>query len=239
MPVPNAARVLEIWESAPGGSPVEVGQMLLAAAGEDASSLTIGAFDARLLDLRRSLFGRVMSASASCPQCSSRLDLELDAAELQRPASAPPADSLEIETDGYRVSFRIPRIPDARAAAASGSAAAARLILLRRCVTAARRDGTDIPAEDLPEAVHRAIGERMDSEDPQAGIVLEVVCPCCGHSWEAPLDVAAYLAREINAWALRVLSEVHTLASRYGWAERDILALSPRRRRLYLEMEAG
>ena len=239
MPVPNAARLLEIWESAPGDSPVEVGLMLLAAAGEDASSLTIGEFDARLLELRRSLFGRAMNASASCPDCSSRLDVELDAARLRPPGGAPPAESLEIEQDGYRVSFRMPRIPDARAAAAAGSAGAARLVLLRRCVTAARRDGAGVPAEDLPEAVCRAIGERMDCEDPEAGFVLGVTCPCCGHSWEAPLDAAAYLAREINAWAVRVLSEVHTLASRYGWAERDILALSPKRRRLYLEMGSG
>jgi hypothetical protein len=33
-----------------------------------------------------------------------------------------------------------------------------------------------------------------------------------------------------------VLREVHILASAYGWREDDILAMSPARRRIYLEM---
>jgi len=49
-------------------------------------------------------------------------------------------------------------------------------------------------------------------------------------------DILTYLWSEIEDWAQRLLLEVHTLALAYGWSERDILAMSPRRRRLYLEM---
>jgi hypothetical protein len=49
-------------------------------------------------------------------------------------------------------------------------------------------------------------------------------------------DIASYFWDEINAWANRILREVHILASRYGWSERDILALSPWRRQFYLDM---
>ena len=42
--------------------------------------------------------------------------------------------------------------------------------------------------------------------------------------------------QEIHAWAKRTLREVHTLASAYGWSEREILSMSAVRRALYLEM---
>jgi hypothetical protein len=49
-------------------------------------------------------------------------------------------------------------------------------------------------------------------------------------------DVAEFLWREIDAWAKRVLEEVHTLASAYGWAQGEILSLSAARRRRYVSM---
>jgi hypothetical protein len=51
--------------------------------------------------------------------------------------------------------------------------------------------------------------------------------------------VVAYFWSEINAWAYRLLGEVHSLASAYGWREEDILAMSPWRRHVYLEMVGG
>ncbi len=51
-----------------------------------------------------------------------------------------------------------------------------------------------------------------------------------------PFDILSYLWTEIEDWAQRLLVDVHTLAVSYGWSERDILALSPRRRRMYLEL---
>ena len=64
-------------------------------------------------------------------------------------------------------------------------------------------------------------------------------CPACGHDASITFDVVSYLWNEIDEWAKRVLVEVHVLAAAYGWSERDVLALSPRRRRLYLEMQGG
>ena len=39
-----------------------------------------------------------------------------------------------------------------------------------------------------------------------------------------------------DAWAQRALSDVHLLATRYGWSEREVLALTPARRARYLAM---
>jgi hypothetical protein len=79
----------------------------------------------------------------------------------------------------------------------------------------------------------------MADADPQADVRLALDCPACGHNFLAAFDVAAYLWSEVNAWAYRLLGEVHSLASAYGWREEDILAMSPWRRRVYLEMVGG
>jgi hypothetical protein len=78
----------------------------------------------------------------------------------------------------------------------------------------------------------------MAELDPQSDVELSLSCPNCGHAWRAPLDIASYFWSEVEAWAQRLLLEVHQLARGYGWSERDILAMSARRRRAYLEMLA-
>jgi hypothetical protein len=79
----------------------------------------------------------------------------------------------------------------------------------------------------------------MVQADPQADVQLALTCPACGHQWEATFDIASFFWSEIDSWAHRILREVHTLASAYGWREADILAMSPQRRQLYLEMVSG
>jgi hypothetical protein len=88
----------------------------------------------------------------------------------------------------------------------------------------------------LPADVTEAISARMAEADPQADVRLNLVCPQCNHRWQAPLDIAAFLWSEIQAWAVRLLREAHLLASTYGWREADILAMTPWRRQVYLEL---
>jgi hypothetical protein len=76
----------------------------------------------------------------------------------------------------------------------------------------------------------------MAEADPLADIQIAISCPACAQGWRAAFDILTFLWSEIEAWAWRMLSDVHTLASAYGWCERDILALSPTRRQFYLEM---
>ena len=72
--------------------------------------------------------------------------------------------------------------------------------------------------------------------DPLAETLVNLRCAECGHQWEEELDIAAWLWVEIEARARRLLFDVHTLATAYGWSEHEILSLSEPRRTLYLEM---
>jgi hypothetical protein len=80
------------------------------------------------------------------------------------------------------------------------------------------------------------VGERMALADPMAEIPLTLRCPACDNEWIATLDIATFLWTEIEARAKRILSEIHALASQYGWTEKEILSLSEQRRALYMGM---
>jgi hypothetical protein len=79
----------------------------------------------------------------------------------------------------------------------------------------------------------------MAEADPHGDVRFSIHCPGCDHCWPVPFDMLAYFWSEIHLAARRLLRDVHALASVYGWRESEILALSPRRRRIYLEMVGG
>jgi hypothetical protein len=76
----------------------------------------------------------------------------------------------------------------------------------------------------------------MGQAEPLADLSLAATCPACGHNWQILFDIVSYFWSEINAWSLRLMREVHSLASAYGWREADILAMSAWRRQRYLEL---
>jgi hypothetical protein len=125
-------------------------------------------------------------------------------------------------------SFRLPTTRDLARAAGEADPQSAALRLLEACRL---EEGEALSEDDL-----EAVGEKMAAADPLAETRLSLVCPNCGNQWEDTVDIAAFLWADIDARARRLLREVHTLGSAYGWTEREILSLSDRRRAVYLEM---
>ena len=240
MRVLEPAELLDLWERGLGAAPAQAVMPLLAAACPEIplaglARLTVGERDALLLSQREWMFGPVMEAVDVCPACGDRLEFSLtvdslravpaviDASELGR------AESRSAAADGYRVEFRVPTVGDI--GQATGLAE-----LLARCVIGATRDGGPAAAEALPAAVIEAVSREMAAADPQADVELALSCPACGHDWRSVFDIAAFLWEELGRWAERTLREIHQLAAAYGWREADILALSPARRGIYLDM---
>ena len=129
-------------------------------------------------------------------------------------------------------SFRLPTSRDLARAAGETDPQSAALRLLEAC----RLSLEDAEGEALSDDDLEAVGEKMAAADPLAETRLSLVCPNCGKQWEDTVDIAAFLWADIDARARRLLREVHTLGSAYGWTEREILSLSDRRRAVYLGM---
>jgi hypothetical protein len=238
----SAGELLTVWEHGAGQNPSQRALALLViACADDASRdrierLSIGQRDERLLGLRERTFGPRLGAISSCPACSEVLEFGVNAADLRVAPASVPAEMIALAYADYEVQFRLPNSLDLTSLDPNADRSTQRQYLLRRCVAQARQGGVEISPDELPSEIGAAISERMAEADPQADIQLQLDCPQCKHRWQTPLDIVSFFWSEINAWALRLLRDVHTLASAYGWREADILAMTPTRRQAYLEL---
>ena len=222
----STTELLSVWERGNSQPPVQRTLTLLAAAHPESSpealaSLSIGQRDARLIELRELFFGPEFTGLADCPACGEKIELTLSAADICPENETELPAEFDFQMAGHQLRFRLPTSADLLAVNN-------REQLLSRCLFNGH--------SHLPAPVIAAVVEKMSRADPLADIQLALNCSSCGHKWEAPFDIAAFFWTEINAVARGLLREIHALASAYGWTESEILALSPARRRSYLEL---
>jgi hypothetical protein len=242
MQLPSTEDMLDAWERGVPQGPVERGVILAALAAPDATenalaALPVGERDRHLLALRAAAFGPRLNGLVACEACGEQLELDLAVDELHA-AGPVAAGELTVAEGEYVVWLRLPDSYDLREAEAALPEDAPQL-LLQRCVVRAERNGAPVTADTLPADVVAAAGNTLSDADPLADLRFALTCVQCGHPVEASFDTVGFLWAELDAWAGRMQREVHTLASAYGWAERDILRLGPARRARYLRMLEG
>jgi hypothetical protein len=236
----SASELLSVWERCIAQRPEARALALLSVACDDIpvaelARLAIGARDAQLLELRERTFGSHFAAIAECPACRHALEVSFETADIRVSSQSQGPQSLIVERDGYVAKIRLPNSLDL-AEVAAGVGREPRRRLFELCVLEAHRGEHAIEAVDLPESLANHAAEVMAERDPQATIELAMNCPQCSHGWNALFDVVTFFWGEIQAWSIRMLRDVHELASAYGWREADIFALSPARRQTYLDL---
>ena len=225
-----------MWEKGRGLHPLDQGLLAIHAAFPEARETVadwpLGRRNRALAELHCSYFGHALEGWTSCPQCGEKLEFKMDGRVLAEQPQSQHAEPIVI----HGQTFRLPTSRDlARAALERDTAAdpdAAAVRLLRVC----RLDGGDDAGQTWSEEELEEAGEKMAAADPLAEIILNFQCPVCEATCHESLDLPTFLWAELEALARRLVMDVHALASAYGWSEREILALSDTRRRLYLEM---
>jgi hypothetical protein len=207
----DPAHLLSAWEAAAGLPRAARGAVVAGAA------LDLPIADAAVLELQAYVeaFGATADCVVACEACGQELDVAVPLAELDT------AGGGEAAVGGLTV--RAPTTRDLLEARDADD-------LLARCVTGgvpvdpALRDAVDAAAEELAGA---------------AAIVVRTSCPECGAEISAPLDPALLLWDRVTAAVPVALGEVAELALAFGWSEEQVLALTPVRRRAYLELARG
>jgi len=241
MPGPITAALLSAWERGQAEPQSVTRALALLAVASDmtpvsGAELSIGERDALLLRLREELFGSHVSALAVCPGCDENVELAFDVSELSTGAPRETNTALTVSWKQYKVEIRLPNSRDLLVLSEPEKLKEKRLRLLKRIVLRAESSGRPIAAQELPEELISAIEEKILAADPRAEVTLKLRCQSCAQEWSALFDIGSFLWKEVDAWAVRLLREVHLLARAYGWREADILAMSPWRRHAYLEM---
>jgi hypothetical protein len=238
MRVLSSADFFSLWERGRHLHPLDRGLLAIYTAfpetrGESVADWPLGRRNRALVQLRCSCFGPALRCWTACPQCGEKIDLSLAAENVaSRQDEEPPVEQT------VTVNGEVFRLPTSRALAHvaqemadEGHVETAAFALLRSCRVAQEPSEKTWSEEELEN-----IGDRMAEADPLAEILLSFQCPACTATCHEALDLPTFLWAEIDSLVRRLLQEVHTLASAYGWSEREILSLSDARRRLYLEM---
>jgi hypothetical protein len=237
-PAPSAAALLKAWERGVSLASIDRAPSLLStlgflAPGAAIGSLTVGQCDGALYRLRRQLFGDRVDAVATCPACTTDVDVEFSVSALEPILSGPGSARGHISTGGFDIMYRLPLNEDLSAIASEGDGALG--ALMRRCILSARDPaGAEVPTADLPAELGESIAAGMADDDPLASVEFVITCPC-GETWVDEIDIRHILWADLTDWIGRVLADVHEVASQYGWSEADILAMPAWRRHWYVE----
>jgi hypothetical protein len=223
--------ILELWEAGLGRTPAARADLLLtSSAAYRHDDWPVGRRDRAILE-RFCPSGAVLDAVADCPACGSVLDVAVDIRSLVVDSSA---DPVTIEVGDHQVVVRAVTVGDLRSLPADGRPETLRAALLQCCVLRATRAGREIRPEELPTAVVDRVESTLDDLDPAGDLEVLLTCDDCGQTWAETLDPVRFAWAALESSARRLATDVHTLASAYGWSEQDILALSAFRRHLYL-----
>jgi hypothetical protein len=199
---------------------------------------TLGERNRALLALRALSFGPVLEGYAECGACGTPMTFRL---AVEHALAALEASEADISTsdwidDGFSWRLRQATTADLLAAAIMPDDASAERELLRRCLVASATSGE--PAAEiaaLAPTPARALAE-FERLHAAAELHCTLQCPQCGHAASHELDLANFVWREARHAARRLLADIHTLASHYGWSEAAIAAMSQARRDAYLEL---
>jgi len=221
--------------------PALVTALLAAAApAEDWWQAPVSRRIAALLDLALDSSGlRSLDLTLRCeqPDCGERFGIE-----LPKEAWAQDDDALlpvAVTTDAGQplMTLRRPTGADLRACREDAMttlldadpAAVAHALLKRLCLAGTPADG------DAPRAA-----QALAEADPLVAFSVHCTCPECGTPDDHAIDLEAEALHQLALRQVALLDEVHRIASRYGWSEREIFEVPPARRRLYLQaMGAG
>lgn len=231
-------QAVALWERCGDLHPQERALHLLLAGPEPAelgalARLPIGERDRRLLALLRDWVGDAITALDLCPGCGERVELQLSVAALLD--QAPPPGPTLLSLDDLTVRFRPLNTEDLLALRGLREVARGAELLRRRVVVEARRGEEAVVADALSAEEQEALSLALEAADPLSEIQLEAACPACERRWFTLLEPVEHLWAQLSREARQALHEVHALASAYGWTEDQVLALSPQRRRWYVE----
>ncbi len=190
---------------------------------------TLGQRNYRLLELHEQLFGAPIEARVKCASCDADNEFALPKAAMLGSGDFDPDTCVAVDRGDRSYRLRLPRIADIEAAAQAGGDIKRQL--LQRC-----RLDEGPPPDELDLAAIEAELERLD---PLANLAIETACAHCQAPILATVELADFIARDIDRVAAALLRDIDTIAVGYGWSEQAIIALPAARRARYVQMIAA
>lgn len=201
--------------------------------------MTVGDRVAILLNLRKLTLGEIMHCEINCPSCKEIIFIDLSVSNLLQPVESLPKTEYEIKIDNFTLKVRLPNGRDQGAMLSSygnttilQSASQAASDAIRSFIVSSEPSLPDVISDDFVAK----LGSEMEKLDPQSNILLNIECPTCKDSFQTPFFIEDFFFQEISAIQGQVEEEIHWLAYHYHWSEKDILSLTMKRRKRYVDL---
>lgn len=229
--------LLDHWSVEPG--PAAHGRLaaLLVARGADEPALakeSLGERNRRLIALHDDWAAGEIEARVACTACTTANSFSVPKAAMRALPPPPPDAGISVEHGGRSLRYRLPTMADIAVVAGIGDMSAMRAAMIDRCAL----DSDGVPASQLDAATIDAIEAEFDRLDPLASIVVESACSDCAAAIAARVDLAAFVAADVDRIHAALLRDIDAIASAYGWTEATIVALPADRRARYVAMIA-
>ena len=210
---------------------------------EIARSLSVGDREALVLHLRCLTLGDTMSCVLTCPACAEKLDSIC----ISRNCCCRPIRMRAIcmRCRSARQTLHVGALsPSQRRRSGAGGGDGRRCagcrggFLLRRACRKSSTSGPERRCRPIPARPRRALAGKMAELDPQAEILLDLVCPACSETFRIPFDMADYFYRS-SAGESAILSRDPSSRLLTTIGANGILRLSRRKRLRYLDLLSG
>ena len=162
--------------------------------------------DALLAALHRREWGDRIVTTLTCVACGERFDLSFGLSEVEAYlARAASGAAVPVPTGAQELD-----------AAAQGA----------RAGVAALAKALGVDEADIDRAA-----AALEAEAPILDLEIGAHCAECGHAQEAHFDLQSFVLQRVLGERALLMSEMHLLASSYGWSLREILTLTRSTRR--------
>jgi hypothetical protein len=228
--------LLAAWEEGACGHELRRAVTMLSIALPDCgqarlSALPIAERNRMLLRLHELSFGPFLHVFAVCPACAARLEFAVPVADMAASleTQSPQAPITWTEA-GRHYQLRPATTDDLIATLDVTDVRTAQELLLERCLEVSP------PHETAQLSSSPEVLQKFEQMHGTAELACAIECPGCSSAELQDLDIARFLWTEVRNAALRLLGEIHELASAYGWSEQAIARMGAGRREAYLEM---
>lgn len=217
-------------------------------------SLLVGDRDYLVMKLRQITIGDKVEAILVCPnpKCGEKIDIDFDLKDIpnkQGKMTSPfftlmlPGQTMNednAENGHYQVEFRLPNGGDQEELALLEIHNETEAVnkLLARCIK--RMDGimeiNESHIKKLSLSARRKIEKTMSELAPQIGLEMEAKCPECKKNFSFNFNLSQFFLDEMKIKMDQLYQEIHLLAFYYKWSESEILSMTSKKRRKYLEL---
>ena len=202
-----------------------------------------------MLKLRELTLGKSLRAMIACgdPKCAQSMDIAInldDVMPVPKPVNRRVFEFDVVEgEETFAFELRLPAGADQEACAElihDDPSPAVNHLLARLVLRINDNRSVDAQAiSDLPPRVLSELERRIEELAPLASIDLEAACVECQRPLVSHLDLTSFFLNELQHNRRVLEREVHFIARHYHWPEREILALTRRKRRRYIELIQG